>query len=223
MSDVSLEQITHLLSSISKSGVDGEHFQKLFTSGYLHDLLIGNINAVNRDEFRKLLDLPKLGEQRFLAHVIVTSEGVPIHVDRSVQPDRSVYSGIEVGRIIYLGIESFGPADYNLTDVDLWQHGDQLNNGETDGYSISKYLEKHQMIASCLSLRDGEEIQKKGVSIFRKFFGNNRVFLWKSLVQCKNAELRVPFLAATNSSGVILRSTPLNYSYGSNDVVARFR
>ena len=223
MSDVSLEQTTHLLSIISKKGVSGEHLQKLFTSGLFPDLLIGNIDNVDRDEFRKLLGLPKLGEQRFLAHVIVTSEGVPIHVDRSIQPDRSVYSGIGVGRIIYPEIESFGPADYNLTDVDLWQHGDQLNNGEIDGYSISEYLEKHQMIASCFSLRDGEEIQKKGVSIFRKFFGNNRVFLWKSLVQCKNAELRVPFLAATNSSGVILRSTPLNYSYGSNDVVARFR
>jgi hypothetical protein len=55
-------------------------------------------------------------------------------------------------------------------------------------------LLRNNMLDSCLGLRDGEEIQKKGIAVFHKFFGSNALFLWKSVVGDRGDGLHVPFL-----------------------------
>ncbi len=113
-----------------------------------------------------------------------------IRVDRSIRP---VYPDW-VETVIHPELEPTGLVEYDITSVALWLHNGQKDSRSMEGSKLYKYLKEKKMLESCLSLRDGEEIQKKGLAVFWKFFGGKAVFLWKSVVQNRNGDLRVPYL-----------------------------
>lgn len=112
-----------------------------------------------------------------------------ICVDRSIRP---VYPEW-VKTVVHPELESTGPAEYDLGTIDLWLHPEQKNSC-IEGFRIYEYMGKRRMLEGCLSLRDGEEIQKKDPAVFQKFFGGKLVYLWKSIVQDRAGHLHVPFL-----------------------------
>ena len=77
------------------------------------------------------------------------------------------------------------------------------------------------MLDSCLGLRDGEEIQKKGIAVFRKFFDGKALFLWKSIVGDRGDGRHVPFLTALGDE-VVMTWYWLDHVWDSSDPAARF-
>lgn len=122
-----------------------------------------------------------------------------IHVDRSIRP---VYPDW-VKTVMHPELEATGPVEYELGTIDPWLHDDQKSGRTMEGHKLYEYLREKKMLESCLSLRDGEEIQKKGRAIFRKFFQGKAVFLWKSVVQRRNGLLSVPCLVE-DGGGVVV-------------------
>lgn len=176
MSNASFGQAVHLLAFVGQKDPKLEQLQKLYTSGLLSDLFDGNIDQVDRDKFRKALGLCPLDTF--------------IHIDRSIRP---VYPDwVKMG--MRPELELTGPVEYDLGTINTWLHDGQKNGRYMEGYKLYEYLKEKKMLESCLSLRDGEEIQKKGIAVFRKFFQGKAVFLWKSVVQDRNGYLNVPYL-----------------------------
>ncbi|MDQ5976918.1 MAG: hypothetical protein QG664_831 [Patescibacteria group bacterium] len=133
-----------------------------------------------------------------------------IHVDRSIRP---VYPDW-VRTVMHPELELTGPVEYDLGTVDLWLHYRQKNGPSLAGYKPYEYLKENGMLKSCLSLRDGEEIQKKGLPVFRKFFQGKTVPLWKSIVQARSGGLRVPYLCEHDGMVVMRWDWPENYWIG---------
>jgi len=90
-----------------------------------------------------------------------------ICVDRSILP---LYPNW-VKMVMHPDLEATGPAKYGLATVEPWLHDGQKNGGRMVGNRIYEHLLANNMLDSCLGLRDGEEFQKKGIAVFRKFFG----------------------------------------------------
>ena len=79
------------------------------------------------------------------------------------------------------------------------------------GNIIYEHLKENNMLASCLGLRDGEEIAKKGITVFRKLFKGKAVCLWKSVVLDRDCGLGVPYLCEVGSKVVV------NWNWLDND------
>lgn len=141
------------------------------------ELWRSRIAEVLREQVREAVMLPELPPD------------ILIHVDRFICP---VYPDW-VKMAMHPELEPTGPVEYDLSTIDLWLHYKQKNGGYIQGNKLYEHLKDKKTLASCLSLRDGEEIQKKGLVVFRKFFGGKAVFLWKSIVQHRNGHLYVPF------------------------------
>jgi len=122
-----------------------------------------------------------------------------IRVDRSIRPVYPYW----VKTVMHPELEPTGLAEYDLTSVALWLHDGQKNGRSMKGNKLYEYLKDKKMLERCLSLRDGEEIQKKGIAVFRKFFQGKAVFLWKSVVQYRFGHLRVPFLCESDGKVVV--------------------
>ncbi|MFH1171129.1 MAG: hypothetical protein V1778_01145 [bacterium] len=146
-------------------------------------------------------DRGRLGEIRMVldgrAEIVIKAEAPPdtiIRVDRSVPP--TYPSWIE--HVMHPELEGTGPAVYDLaTTVSLWLRDDQ-KVGITTGKMIYDHLKWYGILASCLSLRDAEEIRKKGATVYQKLFGNNVIYFWKSIVRSRDdRRLRVPYLCAS--------------------------
>jgi len=133
-----------------------------------------------------------------------------IRVDRSIRP---VYPDW-VRTVMHPELEPTGPVEYDLGTVDLWLHYRQKNGPSLAGYKPYEYLKKKKLLEVCLSLRDGEEIQKKGIAVFRKFFQGKTVPLWKSIVQARSGGLRVPYLCEHDGMVVMRWDWPENYWIG---------
>jgi hypothetical protein len=112
-----------------------------------------------------------------------------IRVDRSIRP---VYPDW-MKTVMQMDLELTSPVEYDLGTIDTWLHDGQKNGRYMEGHKLYEYLKEKKMLESCLSLRDGEEIQKKGLAVFRKFFQGKAVFLWKSVVQDRSGHLYVPY------------------------------
>lgn len=150
---------------------------------------LGTIEAV----FNKLGGLE--GAQMFLRGEteVVIAVPITIVVDRSIRPTY----GSGTGLVMNPELEDTGPAEYDLVkDVFLWRHDAQKGEKVLLGYEIFRYLKEKDVLSTCLSLRDGEEIQKRGVAVFQKIFHKNVVPLWKSVVssQAGRSMLYVPCL-----------------------------
>ncbi len=167
--------------------------------------------------------------QRFLNDELVIAEREPpapkpevpldtiIRVDRSVRP---VYPDW-MKKVMHPELEATGPAEYDLATVQLWLHDGQKDGNWVKGQRIYDHLKKTDTLKTCLGLRDGEEIKKKGIEVFRKFFGGKAVFLWASVVQDRDGNLRVPYLIV-NGGEVVVHWLWLDYDWRVNDPAARF-
>ena len=122
-----------------------------------------------------------------------------VKVDRSVKP---IYPDW-MEKLLHPELETTGSAEFNLADVSLWLHEGQQNGGVTIGNPIYEHLRDKDMLETCLNLQDGLAIQKKGIAVFRKFFGGKAVFLWKSVVQDRGGGLSVPDLCEYDGQVVV--------------------
>lgn len=200
--DASWQQAANLLTLVSNKGTPAGQIQRLYSSGLLADLLDANVDEVDRAEFRKVLGL---GPVRKIVSFEKKPEPVPdiiVRVDRSIRP---VYPDW-VKTVMHPELEPTGPAEYDLATINPWLHDGQKNGRCMEGHKLYEYLKENGMLESCLSLRDGEEIQKKGIAVFRKFFQGKAVFLWKSVVQNRDGDFRVPYLCKTGGWVVMVWS-----------------
>ncbi len=114
-----------------------------------------------------------------------------IHVDRSVKPNYPA----RMKEVMDPELEFAGPAEYDLSQVEQWLHGDQYH-GCARGVNIYRYLQNSEegALATCLNLQDGFAIQQKGIAVFRKLFTNKSVHLWCSVIRDQDDDLYVPCL-----------------------------
>ncbi len=199
-----------------------------YSEGQTHQLMNAlEANGFTPGHVAKLGQYKQLGDIRLVLDgqaeiVVVKKEEVPldtiIRVDRSVRPAYPDW----VEKAIHPELECTGPAEYDLaTAVSLWFH-DLQKGGVTTGQVIYDYLKKHGLLASCGSLPDALEIQKKGVEVFRKIFGNNYAYFWKSVVRHRgDGSLCVPFLYV-DGDRVVLYWSWLGYVWHGHELAVRF-
>jgi len=117
-----------------------------------------------------------------------------IRVDHSVKPSYPDW----VKEALHPDLEAQGPAEYDVAKIDQWLHDGQKDGKWISGNKIYAHLlgtpEKPGDLASHLGTRDLEEIQKKGIAFFRKFFKGKYVFAWKGVVRNHDGHLNVPCL-----------------------------
>jgi len=113
-----------------------------------------------------------------------------IRVDRTVKP---VYPDW-LKKVMHPELEAQGPAEYDLANVEQWLHDGQKGGKWIEGNKIYAHLKDNDLLKTCLTLRDGEEIKKNGVEAFRKFFKGKALFLWGSVVRHDGGSLFVPCL-----------------------------
>jgi len=118
------------------------------------------------------------------------SQTANIRVDRTIRP---IYPDW-VKEVLHPELENSGPAEYDVGQLEQWLHDGQKNGGWVKGQVIYDHLEATDTLKDCASLRDLEEIQKKGVSFFREHFQGKVVYGWKSVVRRAGGYLFVPFL-----------------------------
>jgi hypothetical protein len=140
-----------------------------------------------------------------------------IRVDRSVKPSYPDW----MKELVHPELELAGPAEYDLSQVELWIHKEQ-RQGSVQGKTIHEHLWKDGALISCLNRQDGLAIQQKGIAVFRKFFGGKKVFLWGSVVRSVDGLLNVPYLH-DGGDRVMMGSTWVGNRLGSDCPAARFR
>lgn len=113
-----------------------------------------------------------------------------IRVDRSIRP---VYPDW-VKEVMHHELKAVGPAEYDLAKVELYLHDGQKNGSWMKGTKLYEHLKETDSLKNCLGLHDALEIQKKGIEVFRKLFGNKMVFCWKSVVRDHDGNLGVPYV-----------------------------
>lgn len=113
-----------------------------------------------------------------------------IRVDRSVHPSYPEW----VKEVLHPELECSGPTTFDLAHVEPWLHDGQKDGGIVTGQVIFDFLKSSGTLGNHLGLVDALEIQKKGIATFRKVFGKNVVFFWKSVVRLRSGNLRVPCL-----------------------------
>ncbi len=113
-----------------------------------------------------------------------------IRVNRSIRP--SYPDWVEV--IMRPELENTGPAEYDITKTEQWLHDGQKNGKWIEGNKIYAHLKDTGDLKNHATLRDLEEIQKKGIVFFRKYFAGKAVFAWGSVVRSRSGRLSVPCL-----------------------------
>lgn len=93
-----------------------------------------------------------------------------IRVDRKIFP---VYGC--VGRWKHPALQCTGPAEFNVEKLEFWLHPDldKIINGQPksiSGTDIHLLFKGTGELERCLNIRDGEEIKKRGIDFFRKYF-----------------------------------------------------
>jgi len=167
--------------------------------------LIGSVDW-DRVDAQSIIDAMKKGEIRgpltewlarkgWLAEMLATPEPQVtidpiIRVDRSIKPNYPNW----MKEVLHPDLEKSGPNEYDITTIDQWLHEGQKNGGWIEGNKIYTHLKETDTLKTCLGLRDLEEIQKKGIKFFRKYFKGKVVFGWAGCVRCRNGRLGVPFL-----------------------------
>ena len=170
--------------------------------GLVHEAVVtGRSIGFGREEWAKLAhDKDKFLEVLMLVRGEATLDFNPIiPIDRSQKPTYPDW----VKDVLHPELEGQGPAVYAITQVGLWLHDDQKDGKWMKGQAIYDHLVQNQMLESCLSLRDLEEIQKRGSPFFRKHFRGKAVFGWKSVVRNRIGNLRVPYLTEGDGEVVL--------------------
>lgn len=195
---------------------------KLFTAGDEAGFTPASWNmlAESPELFHSFADVIA-GRAKIVPIIEATSVILPddtlIHVDRSIRP---VYPDW-VKLVMHPELEPTGPVEYGLSAIDPWLHDGQKHGRSMKGNKLYEYLKEKKMLESCLSLRDGEEIQKKGLAVFWKFFQGKAVFLWKSVVQNRDGNLNVPYLCGCDG-GVVVDWLWLAHDWHGSNPALRF-
>jgi len=128
----------------------------------------------------------------------------------------------DVKMVMRSELESLGPDKYDITEVVGWIHNDQNYGNAIEGHKLYAFLKEHDMLRTCVGQRDLEEIQKRGIAFFRKYFGVNRkVFGWLGVTEDINGILSVPYLYEHCDSTVLLGRKNLDEIFYSNDRALR--
>lgn len=178
-------------------------------------------NELPSEAVQIVLGQSKLGHELLavLRKRVEAVRGTIVTVDRSVRPTYPYW----MDKVIHLELENTGPSKYDLVrNVLLWLHDDQKKGGRTTGQTIYDYLKKHDMLKSCLGLQDALAIQKLGVAVFQKVFGNNVVYFWKSVVWSRGEELNIPHLYVRDGEVVLDWFMHLRYYFDSHHPAVRF-
>jgi len=130
-----------------------------------------------------------------------------IRVDRSIRPSYPDW----MEEVMHPELESVGPAEYDISAVEQWLHEDQKDGKYIVGNKIYDHLKKTDTLKTFLGLRDLEEIQKKGIAFFRKYFKGKAVFGWAGIVRHRDGNLNVPYLYENDDKVV------LNWDWTGND------
>ncbi len=154
--------------------------------------------------------------------LIVTAKGVApvdtiIRITRPVRPNYPNW----VKKVMHPELEDVGLGEYDLASIDPWLHDGQKSGGRTTGNRIYEDFRRNDSLKTCLGLRDGEEIQKKGIAVFRQFFGGTAVLLWKSIVRHSDGHRVVPYLCA-DCGEVVVHWRWLDSDWLGNFHAARF-
>jgi len=139
-----------------------------------------------------------------------------VQVNRSVGPAYPDW----VKELLHPELETVGPAEFNVTELECWLHPDQVE-GVVKGNDIYQLLKRENLIKGCLGLADLLAIQKRGIAFFRKYFAEKAVFGWKSVVRDRIGNLNVPYLVV-HEGKVIVNWDWLDCSWDSNDPALRF-
>lgn len=143
-----------------------------------------------------------------------------IRVDRTVRlvyPDWMNW----MKEVMHPELEAVGPTEYDLSKVELYLHDKQKNGGYIVGTSLYEHLKETDSLKDCLTLHDALEIQKKGIKVFRKLFGNKAVFCWKSVVRHRLGHLFVPYVYV-DGDGVVVDWVWLGGVWFDSNPSARF-
>ena len=158
------------------------------------------------DNFKKVSFLAR-GEAELTIKAKPAAEPEPesvidpiIRVDRSVRPSYPEWTKT----VMHPELEVTGPAEYDINKVEQWLLDSQKEGGLTRGTTIHNHLKDTKMLKICLGLRDLEEIQKKGVTFFRKYFKGKAVFAWQGVVLNRNGRLFVPYLCESGDEVVLV-------------------
>lgn len=114
----------------------------------------------------------------------VSDDEYIVRVDRTIRPSYLPASNYK--EEYYVQFQNSGPESFDLRKIKKFLLDEQGNGGKVTGRTIFDFLVKNNMLSRALSYRDGEEIQKKGVDIFRKIFGPNNLMLWKSVAEANS-------------------------------------
>lgn len=139
-----------------------------------------------------------------------------IRVDRSIRP---VYPDW-VEKVVYPELETMGPAEYDINNVEQWLHTKQ-KRGLVEGNIIYEDIQKTDTIKDHLGLADLLAIQEKGITFFRKYFARKAVFGWKSVVRHRGGALLVPYLIGLGGE-VFVHWLWLGRHWGSDGPSLRF-
>ncbi len=123
-----------------------------------------------------------------------------IRVDRLIHPS-SYPNWME--KIIHPELQNVGPPEYNITEIQQWLHSGQKNGGSIKGSQIYADLKETDDIKNHFVLRDLEEIKKKGIAFFRKYFAGKIVFAWGSVVSF-HGTLLIPCLCENGDSVIFV-------------------
>jgi len=114
-----------------------------------------------------------------------------IKVNRQVRPACPVFVKV----IAHPELETLGPDEYDLGEVKLWRHKDQQGKQRVSIFELYMDLKIGDLLPHCLGLADGYAISRKQAPIYRKFFGGQTLFLWRSvMIGEKGSEYFVPYL-----------------------------
>ena len=140
-----------------------------------------------------------IGLQEFMGRLNPPEESVAapeVPIDPIIRVDRSVRIKYPdwVRMANHPELEHVGPAEYDITKSERWFHNGQKDGKRIKGNEIYAYLKETDTLKICFGLRDLEEIQKKGVVFFRKYFKGEAVFGWSSIAWDYDGALNVPYL-----------------------------
>ncbi len=134
-----------------------------------------------------------------------------IRVDRSIRPSYPDW----VEKVTHLELEDVGPAEYDITKTEQWLHDGQKDGKWIEGKKIYAHLKETGDLKNHYTLRDLEEIQKKGIVFFRNYFAGKAVFGWGSVVRHRDGDLSAPYLYEDGDK-VVLHWFYLGYGWSSN-------
>jgi hypothetical protein len=160
--------------------------QTLGKAGFLESDL--KLLAGNEEKIKRVLKIAREGTENPQA-VIQLLDSI-VRVDRTIRPTYPDWKK----KVLFPKLENFGPSEFDAAKLELWIHKGQKNGGRVKGQIIFEYLKKEKMLGNCLGLRDLEEIKKKRIDFFRKYFRDKAIFGWKSVVQGRGGDLSVPYL-----------------------------